>query len=183
MKAGMRRRPAIRPLVLYAAMALSGGALVSALILWVDMYELFRGTVDAQLCELQQRGSDTRIVGDDVHCSIQLGYIGLALLYGLVIVPFWLLVAGAPLLGVLKFGRRANNAAMPADAVLVLETMGIYVFAVIVLSVIGAASSGWYFGAFREPVWPYLLVPVPLFAAVRCLRPRDAGLTRAEHPD
>jgi hypothetical protein len=163
-------------------MALSGGALVSGLILWVDIYELFRGTVDAQFCELQQRDADARIVGTGTGCTIRLSYVALVLLYGPVAVPFWLLAVGAPLLAVRNFGGRANNATAPTEGVRILETMIVYVFAVIVLSVAGGVSSGWYFGAFREPVWPFLLAPPPLFAAVLCLGRHRRESIRAEHP-
>lgn len=182
MKAGLRGRIAIRPLVLYAVMALSSGALMSGLILWVDFYELVRGTVDAQLCEIRMRNVE-RFVGADAGCNIRFGYIALALLYGLVIVPFWLLAFGAPVFAIRIAVLRGRGTPVPARGRLILETMAVYVLAVILTSVAAVKYPAWYFGPFGEPVWPFLLAPVPLFAAVLCLKPHRGEPKQAEHPD
>lgn len=153
-----------RQAIWYAVMALSSGALVSGLILWVDFYELVRGTVDAQLCEKQLRDVVGRFAGVDPDCGTRLSYIALALLYGVVIVPFWLLVVGAPVLAIRIAVLRTRDAAVPARGQFILETMAIYVLAVILTSVAAAKYPAWYFGPFGE-LGGLLLAPPLLFAA------------------
>ncbi len=61
-------------------------------------------------------------------------------------------------------------------------TPAVYLVAVVALSTVGAASLGWIFGAFREAVSPFLLVPAALFPAVLCLRPFSRDSADAAHP-
>jgi hypothetical protein len=172
MKTGPCRRTAIGSVIWYAVMALSSGALVSGLILWVDMYELARGTVDAQLCEIQLKDMAGRYAGANAGCGIRFGYLALVLLYGLVIVPFWLLVFGAPVLVIRIAVVRVRGMPVPARGLLILETIAVYVLAVILSSVAAMEYPAWYFGPFNGLVGLLLLALAPLFAAVLCLRPR-----------
>lgn len=184
----MAGKPLRTAVSLYLALGVAGGLLLSGYVFWVEFHDVMvLGAPNRAFCTpVLGDGGDIPIAGSAYSCRIAGTYLLLTLVYPPAIVIFWTSLCAAMMAGAVALWRGLGR--LIGSTPDVAETsippgrlaMGAYGISVLCLGVAGHISGGWYLlGPFALVTWPALLLPLPLFAAVRYLLRRSMDATPA----
>ena len=174
----MTENPLRTTVVLYLALGLAGGFLLSGYVIWVEFHDaMVLGVPNRAFCTpVPSDAGDIPIAGSAYSCRIAVEYLLLTWVYPPTIVIFWTSLFAGALAGAVVLWRwlgRMLGGTLAGTVVTVPPVrlaMGVYGISVLCLGVSGQVSGGWYLlGPFALVTWPALLLPLPMFTAVRYL--------------
>lgn len=186
----MTATPLRKAIALYWAIGTTAGLCLAAVVLWIDIYEVWTGAyINHDFCTTVEGGGGIPMPETDYSCVIRTVYILLVLAFFGGGNLLWTSLFGGTLLGVVLLWRKSKSWRADAAAAIYphvedavphfFVTMGVYMFAVIAGGAVGQMFPSPLTGLYWPLAWPIHFVPLLLFTAVRYFRRRRRGATPA----